>query len=74
MFNIEKDIPMPKKLYGKGKELIYPFLQMEIGESFLVPQKKAKSVTQTAYYFTKKTGKKFATRKVEGGKRVWRLE
>lgn len=71
---IEKNIPRPTKGYGK-----YPFSQMEIGDSFIVPIfKTAKGYAQlcrAAYnhgYFNRK---KFSVRTIKGeGHRVWRIK
>jgi hypothetical protein len=75
---IERDIPAP--IHGKQG---LPFLNLEIGESFLVRpsgngenlieiQKKLQSPKRTV---EKQTGRKFITRVLvaEGGVRVWRI-
>jgi hypothetical protein len=48
---------------------------MEVGDSFLVKDKDSlHSARMTAQRFQKYTGKKFSTRKVEGGYRFWRVK
>lgn len=80
-FQIEKQIAIPLK-YKKGREAFFPLGQMEIGDSFLIlPNTKTPTgkdariaLTQFASSYSKKTGKKFTTRKVENGLRIWRIE
>lgn len=74
MFKIEKHIPVPPK-HNKGSS-IYPFAQMQKGDSFLIPAKakeeqvsKRKAVSASAY----KHKMKITTRIVEGGVRVWKV-
>jgi hypothetical protein len=65
---IEKNIPMPPTRIKK-----YPFSEMEVGDSFLTEKC---SVRASACAFTERIDpeKKFATRKVECGFRVWRIK
>ena len=64
-FKIDKDIPIPD---GK-RNSIYPWNKMNIGDSFFI---KTKSISMGA---TNKrySPKRFITRKVEDGYRVWRI-
>ena len=74
MFAIEKNIPMPTT--GRsGRRTSYPFGDMEVGDSFVVPtsDKKATSVYSAAWHYGNKNGKKFSVHKIEGGVRVWRV-
>lgn len=68
MFVIRKDVPIPTT----GK--MYPFAQMEIGDSFEVTKNRA-SVSVSAINFAKRHGKKFMTRtdKATGVTTVWRI-
>lgn len=52
----------------------YPLASLEVGDSFLVPGAVARRLATAASQAGKRLGRKFATRKVEGGVRVWRLE
>jgi hypothetical protein len=64
---IEKGIAIPM-----GKNATYPFRQMEVGDSFLIP---GKTTAQTAGIVTSarmRTGWKFATRTTPDGVRIWR--
>jgi hypothetical protein len=71
-YKIEKGIPMPEKNPPPGRVCRFPFAQLEIGDSFLVPEVKLKSIRQTCFYYGKKLGRKFTSAEVEGGVRVWR--
>ena len=69
---IEKSIPIPRA-HATRKE--YPFPQMEIGDSFVVPIDRRVAVGVACHSYKKKHGKQFTTRKTEDGKfvRVWRI-
>lgn len=69
MIQIESGIEMPSKSE-------YPFAQMEVKESFFVPeQTNTRSLTMAINTFGKKVDaeKKFEAHVVEGGVRVWRI-
>jgi hypothetical protein len=74
MFEIEKDIP----LVGRNKSRKFPLGQMEIGDSFVIPCEadedihRARQVASCANQRYK--DKKFASRTVDGGIRVWRIK
>lgn len=59
---------------------VYPFEQMVVGDSFLVPKKKANAAIVCAcQYVNKMFNKKgrylkFTSRTVKGGTRVWRIK
>lgn len=64
---IDKNIPMPKR----GYEL--PFDQMEVGDSFVVPDKVSVSYARWLIYNAQKgLSRKFRLRKIEDGYRIWR--
>ena len=73
---IEKDIPIPhSRLTGNRKK--YPFENMEIGDSFFVQvvnifekRKRASSIIACA---RRELPKKFISRQVDGGVRIWRI-
>ncbi len=75
MFVIEKGVPKPDK---KGMKAKYPLGQMEVGDSFLIPTegKDAQRSVQTecGSHWTRLKPKKFASRQVEGGVRIWRVQ
>lgn len=56
-----------------GRPTIYPFADLKIGESILIPGKKsASSLSSSIQTVRKRTGFEFTTRKEDGGVRVWR--
>lgn len=72
---IEKDIPIPDKYRGLGTPLSVisiAAMACEIGDSFLAdkPHRQIYGFLQTA----RKLGRKFTTRSVKGGTRVWRIK
>ena len=71
---IEKGVPMPESNNLRGK---YPFEQMEIGDSFVIHDVQGRNVrtalSNAVAYYQNKSQQKFATRRVDGGWRVWRL-
>lgn len=78
-FQIEKNIQIPLA----GKALIYPWREMEIGDSFLfdkdytIPNMRSKSNAAINFCYKSKGCKewKFAVRKVEDNKiRIWRIK
>lgn len=71
MIKIDKDIPFPERM-NKGKSM-YPFAAMKIGDSFLVPFENRNRVSVAMVTANRKIGKKFASKKVEDGIRVWRI-
>jgi len=65
MFQIEKNVPLPKK---------YPFDEMEVGDSFeLLDTMKRNTVNIAARRYGDKTGKKFVVRTKDKKLRCWRL-
>ncbi len=80
-FKIEKDVPIPSLRRGpKAGTRKYPFAQMEIGDSLLIPgngdQRQAVSIYNYIGVYRKRgeLKAKFTARMVDGGIRVWRIE
>lgn len=78
-FIVENDVPM--QIQGRGRQpspLKFPFLRMEIGDSFLIPcdinDKKAVDSWRRKVLTAKKrvSDMKFATAIMSDGLRVWR--
>jgi len=67
MFKIDRNIPPPHK---KSK---YPFGDMNVGDSILIPYSKYATASVSARNFGKKNGMRFTTRKSEGEARIWRI-
>jgi len=73
-FDIEKNVPLPKHdVFRKRK---YPFIEMEVGESFFVKGPKSKvalnGMKSIARYYRDKFNLCFTVKQVEGGIRCWR--
>lgn len=69
-FVIEDGVPLP--LSGtRGRPRIYPWDELEIGQSFFVPNKTSSEFTTTGGQ--RRRGWKFKIRNVDGGLRVWRV-
>lgn len=70
---IDRDVPLPASSRGNGAPMLpltITLMAMKQGNSVLV--QKAQSVASSStIYAAKKTGRKFTTRKVEGGTRIW---
>ena len=62
------------QLTNKTRAYIYPYRDMEVGDSFFVPNGKMGTVNAANYRAYKRLGWKFSARKVEGGIRVWRTQ
>ena len=74
---IDKNIPIPPAGHS-GKRSFYPFRELEIGDSFLVPYNSEKPyatqtrlTTRAAYH--ERYGFKYTTRRTPEGVRVWRV-
>lgn len=65
---IERDVPLPP---ARNKRL-YPYPQLEIGDSFFVSEGKQSEIATQAWRWSRKLGRKFETRTRPGGVRVWR--
>jgi len=77
MYKIDKKIPCPPRaIHGIWKDVMR---SMEVGDSFFVPEADfpgtgARGTASGIFTASKKMGFRMATRSVEGGLRVWRLE
>jgi hypothetical protein len=72
-YKIEKDVPLPALVRRRSK---YPFKDLEIGDSFVIPIKSDKS--PSGIYAAISTARSrhnigLTTARVEGGIRVWRV-
>ena len=65
---IEKNVPIP------SHQTPYPFGEMDVGDSFLVTDRTPGSVSNAACQYGKRHGKKFITRSMNKGIRVWRMK
>lgn len=71
-YEIEKSICIPN-IAKKGPKRKYPFVDMEVGDSFFLPQG-TKAISVSAAIQGRALNRKFVTRTVEGGMRVWRVK
>lgn len=67
---IEKSVPIPTN--GPGRRSIYPWGQMELGDSFFVPGKKL--MDKQVHVRARRDGRKYLVRSEGDGQRVWRIE
>jgi hypothetical protein len=73
-FTIEKAIPIPEHNRKFAKQ--YPFEQMEIGDSFLVPlatDKSPSNIYSALSQAKKRLNINLTSARVEGGLRIWRI-
>ena len=71
--SIEKGVPIQRRRIDME---VYPFADMEIGDSFLATKENSENphaIRSAAYEAGKRFGRKYVTRSVEGGIRVWRV-
>lgn len=82
-FQIDKGLPIPK--ISTGRPRIYPFPQMEVGDSFAVPitdeilsgqNKSARLLSSAATAYARKYGGRFSVQFDRSNKimRCWRVE
>lgn len=79
MIEIEKGVPLPRySKTGKGHGCKYPWHEMEVGDSFLVPDyplDKRGHATPIASAATQRyRPKRFIQRSTARGLRIWRVE
>lgn len=65
---ISRDVPLPEPRRR------YPYVEMEVGESFFVPTGSLQVVCNANYRAGKRLGRRFIARKEVGGVRVWRTQ
>jgi hypothetical protein len=73
MLVIDKGIPVPPQRRRGCGEVIDVLERMEVGDSVVFPDS-GKRVTFATSGYGKRLGRKFVTRKVDGGRRIWRIE
>lgn len=76
-YKVESGIPMPSRKAHNAK---FPFKEMQVGDSFLVPfdgedEGTVRSrIASNCTHQKRRIGRQYATRKVDGGIRVWRVK
>lgn len=68
---IERGIPVPS--HNKGRRGLYPFRDMQVGDSFVVDQRRKASAQRAASFYGKSHGQVFTARSVPDGVRIWRV-
>jgi hypothetical protein len=76
VFKLETNVPMPE--LPRNGRTIYPFRQMNVGDSFFAPiddddRLSRDRLASAASYAGSRNNMKFARRRVDGGYRIWRL-
>ena len=76
---IEDGIPIPQSKSARGRpdsDFQKTLTAMEVGQSFLVPEDINRSIVSSSltYNAKKNEGRKYITRKVKEGVRVWRVQ
>ena len=72
---IDKNVPVARWGLFNGTHPNFPFLSMEVGDSFLFPLKLRSSVACGVFIIKQKTGRRFCTHKQDAlNCRVWRIE
>lgn len=72
-FKIEDDYEIPAERQRRARRSKYPWVELDIGQSFMVKDALLRSMSSTACHAGKRLGKKFIVRTVDGGVRVWRF-
>ena len=70
-FKIEKGVEIPMKKDCRSK---YPWGEMEVNDSVFFKNGSQYILASSVNNFRVRTGRKFSTRTVDGGVRVWRVE
>lgn len=76
-FKIDKGVEIPgRPANGRGRKAIYPWEEMEVGDSFFIEYEgdKRRQYASIAGHASKRYGKKFTARTFDNGVRIWRIE
>lgn len=68
-YKIERGFPIPLA----ARQEKYPLLDLEIGDSFLVPNEKRDLVYRAAYMCGRRHDRRFKCKTMSTGIRVWRI-
>ncbi len=72
--DIIKGAPIPERANNGGRPSIWPWEQMEVGDSFIMDKPRSKARPQ-AYRAGSRYGFKFTTRKIDANTtQIWRIE
>jgi hypothetical protein len=73
MLKIDHKVPIPPLVRKQGPAK-YPWTEMKVSDSFLVPNGKITSLRASASRAGATYKRKFAVRAVDGGVRIWRVK
>lgn len=75
MIKIESNIPIPK-ISKKGRQKVYPFDEMAVGDSFYIEDKSTSQLSSVAYNWSKRYDPqaKFVVKQENKGARIWRYQ
>lgn len=76
-YPIEKGVPVPPKhKYGHdhGRTTFFPWADMEVGDSFLVPERWRQPAAACSMAQTRFPGRRFISRVMPDGVRIWRVD
>jgi hypothetical protein len=79
MIPIDKGIPIPRRRYGRRgpRPRVYPWAEMEVGDSFLITpggEGSIASIKSGLGEAGRAYGHIYTSRVIEGGLRVWRIK
>jgi hypothetical protein len=66
---IDDNVPMPAGYYS----IKYPWMEMEVGQSFLVPAETKLPAIRRLATMRRPDGRRFSVRKTPDGYRCWRI-
>lgn len=72
-YPIDKNIPAPAG-YTVQEIPKYPFMEMQVGDSFFVPSVKQSTMGGYVAWAGRILHRRFTAREVDGGVRVWRIK
>lgn len=76
-YPIESGIPIPPRARPAGLDLRgserFPLEALRVGQSFWVPEEDGRAARSHACVVSNQTGRRFVSRAVDGGVRLWRV-
>ena len=69
VIKIDRDVELPIS----SRSSKYPYAELEVNDSFVVPNLSLQVVCNMNYRANQKLQRKFVARKCDGGVRVWRV-
>ena len=69
---VNQGVPMPPNKRPQKQDK-WPWTELEVGDSFLMEGAKGNAAYTITYHASRRLGRKFSVRQVDGGYRVWRI-